>query len=204
MLSDPTSEEYARFICKEERLGAAPGRPTSFKYCAGKIQSIRDLRLQQMSQGLFTAREVPGQRGLSSGGVASAVVWADPTWPVFTAVQVANPWSLETVSLYMSSKYNLEKQLLVRTALTVYLRKRMTHAQLLRAMRLCLDPLHVSSSWGITLRCAMAYMCSSARRTGDMRHLTFSSCCAEPVRQTTDEEPWVGRGHHVNAGVVGC
>lgn len=57
-LTDATSELYARFVCKEELLGPAPGRPTSFKYAAGRLLALRDLRLQQLSQGLYSEKEV--------------------------------------------------------------------------------------------------------------------------------------------------
>ena len=57
-LSDETIELYCRFVCKEQRVGRAPGRPSSFKYAAQHILALRDLRLQQLSEGLYTAREV--------------------------------------------------------------------------------------------------------------------------------------------------
>ncbi len=99
------------------------------------------------------------------------------------------------MKLFMSSKYSLERALLVRTALTVFLKKRMCHSQFLRAMQLCLDPVHATASWGVMLRFALAYMCSAARRSSDLRNLTYASACMEEIRHTSEDEPWVGEAY---------
>ena len=57
-LSDETIELYCRFVCKEQRVGRGQARASSFKYAAQHILALRDLRLQQLSEGLYSAREV--------------------------------------------------------------------------------------------------------------------------------------------------
>ncbi len=57
-LSDETIELYCRFVCKEQLVGRGQGRSTSFKYAAQHILALRDLRLQQLSEGLYNPREV--------------------------------------------------------------------------------------------------------------------------------------------------
>ena len=50
-------EEYARFVCLEERIGTDKRSP-SFKYCAGHILAVRDLRLEQIATGVISEAEV--------------------------------------------------------------------------------------------------------------------------------------------------
>ena len=82
-------------------------------------------------------------------------------------VQVTNPWSLETVSSFMSSKYNAEKTVLSEVALSSYMHKRMDRAQLCTAMRLALE--NRRKEWALLIRFALAWMSSSARRAS-VRH----------------------------------
>ena len=59
VLTNLNIELYVKYICKEETLGhGATKRKTSFKTCAGKLGALQDLRLQQLTQGLYTAQEV--------------------------------------------------------------------------------------------------------------------------------------------------
>ena len=57
VLTNLKQEEYARFICLEERIGADKRSP-SFKYCAGHILAVRDMRLEQIAAGLIKESEV--------------------------------------------------------------------------------------------------------------------------------------------------
>ena len=58
-LTNLNIELYVKYICKEEVLGhGATKRKTSFKTCAGRLGALRDLRLQQLAQGLYTAQQV--------------------------------------------------------------------------------------------------------------------------------------------------
>ena len=75
-------EEYARFVCLEERIGADKRSP-SFKYCAGHILAVRDMRLEQTAAGLIKESEVttglPLTRGPSSSFTEASSVAGDRT-----------------------------------------------------------------------------------------------------------------------------
>ena len=60
VLNNWTIERYTKFICKDEVLGLGTDqqRKTSFKHCAGKLGALRDLRLKQLAEGLYTAEQV--------------------------------------------------------------------------------------------------------------------------------------------------
>ena len=68
VLSNWTTERYTKFICKDEVLGVGTDqqRKTSFKHCAGKLGALRDLRLKQLAEGLYTADQVQGYAGLGA------------------------------------------------------------------------------------------------------------------------------------------
>ena len=104
-------------------------------------------------------------------------------------MQVTNPWSLETVSSFMSSKYNAEKTVLSKSALSSFLHKRMTHSQLCLAMKLALN--NSTREWALLIRFALAWMSSSARRSSDMRLLLQRAMCIHNTRQSTAKDPWV-------------
>lgn len=89
----------------------------------------------------------------------------------------------------MSAKYNSEKKVLCNAALSAYLKKQMSHAQLCTAMRLALD--HQSHHWAVTLRLSLTWMAASARRSIDARLMTYRSMCVQETRQATAQEPWV-------------
>ena len=109
-LTNLNIELYVKYICKTETLGQDETlRKTSFKTCAGRLGALRDLRLQQLAQGLYTSQTV------------------------------TNPWSLETVSSFMAAKYRAEKASLCQNALNSFLHKQMSHQQLCRAMELALN-----------------------------------------------------------------
>ena len=57
-------EQYAQFICVEERIGAEKRAP-SFKYACGHI--LRDLRLEQISKGEIREDQV----GIACGARSS-------------------------------------------------------------------------------------------------------------------------------------
>ena len=96
----------------------------------------------------------------------------------------------------MSAKYSAEKTVLSQVALTSYLHKRMTYAQLCLAMKLALE--NPRREWALLIRFALAWMSSSARRSSDMRLLLFRSMCKQTTRQSTPKEPWV------RARLAGC
>ena len=59
ILTNLNIELYVKYICKKETLGQGETlRSTSFKTCAGRLGALRDLRLQQLAQGLYTSQEV--------------------------------------------------------------------------------------------------------------------------------------------------
>ena len=105
--------------------------------------------------------------------------------------QVKNPWSLATVGSFMSAKYRQEKSALAESALTVYLCKRMSHAQLKKAMELALN--HPKREWAFLIRFSLAWACGAARRSSDMLNLLFAGMCVHDFRQTTPDEPLVSR-----------
>ena len=102
-------------------------------------------------------------------------------------VQVTNPWSLETVSSFMSSKYYAEKAVLSEAALSSYLYKRMNRQQLCTAMQLALE--HRRKEWALLIRFALAWMSSSARRASDMRLLFFRAMCTDDTLQSNRDGP---------------
>ena len=57
MLTNVKIESYAKHICQAERIGKDQRR-TSFKFCASRMGALRDLRLWQLAQGLYSAQEV--------------------------------------------------------------------------------------------------------------------------------------------------
>ncbi len=63
----------------------------------------------------------------------------------------------------------------------------MTFEQLSLAVDLCLR--QPSVEWGLILRFAMLWACSSARRNSDMRSLTWRSMCLHDNRLAQDEHP---------------
>ena len=100
----------------------------------------------------------------------------------------------------MSAKYRQEKSALAESALTVYLCKRMTHAQLKKAMELALN--HGKPQWAFLIRFSLAWACSSARRTSDMLNLLFAGMCLHDFREATPDEPLVSRVFISRRGIV--
>ena len=92
---------------------------------------------------------------------------------------------------FMSAKYRQEKAALAESALTVYLCKRMAHAQLQRAMELALS--HPKPEWALIIRFSLAWACGAARRSSDMLNLLFAGLCVHDFRQTTQDELLVSR-----------
>ena len=104
-------------------------------------------------------------------------------------MQVTNPWSLETISLFMCAKYYEERTILSKVALSTFLRKRMTYEQLCRAMSVALH--NPSREWALLIRLALARMSSAARRSCDMRSVTYRSMCTHITRSTLVQNPWM-------------
>ena len=67
--------------------------------------------------------------------------------------------------------------------------KRMTHAQLVRAMELAMA--HPKREWAILIRFSLAWACAAARRSADMLNMVFSGLCVHDFRVTTQDEPLV-------------
>ena len=124
------------------------------------------------------------------GGMPDGLlVWRSQQVLTGLGLQVSNPWSLPTVSLFMSAKYAQEKEVLCQAALNSYLKKRMTYEQLCNALELCLT--NPSREWALLLRFSLAWMSSSARRSVDTRSLTFRSLCVEDLPGSALDTPWV-------------
>ena len=109
------------------------------------------------------------------------------------AKQAHAPWALPTVKDYLTWKYQQQKHLLVKAVLSIHLKRRMTFEQLSKAVNLAV--MHRTREWGLVLRFAILWMCSSARRNADMRGLTWRSMCVQEQRVAGDENPWVRWDH---------
>ena len=70
VVTDLKSELYTKYICKQEVIGVGDKRrKASFRYCATRICALRDLRLFQLSQGLYTAQQVTVVEDVWAGSV---------------------------------------------------------------------------------------------------------------------------------------
>ena len=73
----------------------------------------------------------------------------------------------------MAARYRNKKSALAEQALNVYLCKRMTHAQLVRAMELALA--HPKREWATLIRFSLAWACAAARRSSDILNMVHCS-----------------------------
>lgn len=117
-------------------------------------------------------------------------------------LQAHAPWTLPTVKDYLTWKYQQQKHELVKAVLSIHLKKRMTFEQLSRAVDLAVT--YTPREWGLVLRFAVLWMCSSARRNSDMRSLTWRSMCTQDQRLAVDENPWVRAGPALPAEGLQC